>query len=308
LLTLGSLATIDRGNNISFVVPALFLYLLALHARRWLWVVAAITIISTIKFWGIYFVVGLLAHRKYRHAAWSLTLSATTNLIGIVVMHLRGFDYSLYTKIRNSVEVVLDRDYSDFVSPFAISFSGLSKRVACIFVQDGPCDMPSVSASMVGSSPVKIFLLLTCLFTVILLIRNQNVPAYVWMTAISGLGVVAVPDAPAYNAAVIIAALGAIISTSSPGSSSESGDIGSWQLITAIPIVASLTPAVLVHHEPWATSTVSGDELWWRSYYFTIPLSWFLFYASSILFALHLKRSGDEGPPPPQHTSRSRSQ
>ena len=292
LLSLGSIAALDRGNNVVFVVPLLYVYLMSLSKKRWALVVVSIVLISSIKVWGIYFVVGLIAFRKYRYVLASLALSITANVVGIIVMHVQGFENSLSEKIRNTIAVTLDRGYSDFVSTYAISFSGLTKRVACIFLQDGACNVPLVSQTVVGSSYVKLLILLASFLVTCHLIRDSRVPQYVWFTSIAGLGIVAVPDAPLYNAVVVVSALGAILMTSSDEVRSTSIVDGMWQFLTAIPIVGSLLSATFVHHGSWETSTISGDELWWRSYYFTIPISWVIFYIGGpVILANHTRFS-----------------
>ena len=291
LLTLGSLAALDRGNNVAFVSPLLFLYIVSLHRKKWGLVVLAVVLIAAIKIWSVYLIIGLVAFRKYRLAATALFLSGLVNLAGILVMHVRGFPESIVSKVRFTIDTMLSKGYADMVSAYAISFSGLTKRIACLVQQDGACDMIAVSNTSVGSSLIKSMILVLCLVVVVVLVRSRHVPPYVWMTAIGGLGIVAVPEAFVYNAVVVVGCLGAIVHTSmreptNPGVGSDK----SWELLSSLPLVASLTPAVFVHHQDWGTAIQMGDEILWRSYYWTIPIAWLFFFLGSTTLVTIVRR------------------
>lgn len=291
LLSIGSLASLDRGNNVAFVAPLLFVYLVSLHKKQWIWVVVAITLIATLKIWAVYLIVGLIAFRKYRLAMLSLFLSGLVNFLGILFMHLRGFPQPIFSKVRFTLEMMLDRDYADMVSAYAISFSGLAKRLACLAQQDGACNMISVSQTAIGSSIVKTLILIVCLAISFTLARSKHVPPFIWMTAFGGLGIVAVPEAFVYNAVVVVGALGAVLLTQTHNAPFlGNGKETAWQLLASIPLVFSLTPAALVHHRNWGTAIQTGDEIWWRSYYYTIPGSWIIFFIGSIVLLELIRR------------------
>jgi hypothetical protein len=148
--------------------------------------------------------------------------------------------------------------------------------------------MPEVSKAVVGSSIVKILIIIVCLVIVYGLLKIKNVPQYVWMTAISGLPVVAVPDAAIYNSSTVVAGLAAILAFQVVDQREVNQKLSKiWEILTSLPIVASLISFSAVSNSNRSTSALVNGSIYWRSYWYAIPTAWAVFYIGAILLALY---------------------
>ena len=117
-----------------------------------------------------------------------------------------------------------------------------------------------------------------CLVIVYGLLKIKNVPQYVWMTAISGLPVVAVPDAAIYNSSTVIAGLAAILAFQVVDQREVNQKLSKiWEILTILPIVASLISLSAVSNSNLSTSALVNGNIHWRSYWYAIPKAWAVF-------------------------------
>lgn len=288
LLSIGSLAAIDRANNVIFTVPILLGYIFAVHKSRWNLALFMVVLIAAIKLWAIFLIVALVAKGRYRHAGLAVFLSGLVNFLPIMVLHLLGHQYGLLAKLRFTVGAMFNVDLANYISTYSVSFSALSKRIFCTFNSNTACNMPEVSKAVVGSSIVKILIIIVCLVIVYGLLKIKNVPQYVWMTAISGLPVVAVPDAAIYNSSTVVAGLAAILAFQVVDQREVNQKLSKiWEILTSLPIVASLISFSAVSNSNRSTSALVNGSIYWRSYWYAIPTAWAVFYVGAILLALY---------------------
>jgi len=289
LLSIGSLAALDRANNVIFTVPLLFGYIFAVHKSRWNLALLMVVLIAALKIWAIFLIVALVARGRYRHAGLAVFLSGLVNFLPIMALHLLGHPYGLLAKLRFTVGAMFNVGYANHVSTYSISFSALLKRIFCIFNSNTACNMPEASRAVVGSSVVKTLIIIVCLVIVYGLFKIKNVPQYVWMTAISGLPVVVVPDAAIYNSSTVVAGLAAILAFQVVDQREVKQKLSKiWEILTSLPIVVSLISFSAVSNSNRSTSAllVNGN-IYWRSYWYAIPAAWAVFYIGAIVLALY---------------------
>jgi hypothetical protein len=85
VLSIPSLMTLDRGNNVALAVPALLAYLVALRKKRYSTVVVAVIAASLIKPQFVLLIVILLMLRKWKYALAAVLGVGITNLLAYLI-------------------------------------------------------------------------------------------------------------------------------------------------------------------------------------------------------------------------------
>lgn len=141
LATFPFLATLDRGNNLAFAVPFLWLFVLALHKHRASWAIAAVVVGSQIKPQIGLLVLGFLVVRRYREF-----VIATVASVGLFLMSFSIFwflpgglsplqefkDFILYTRFYDQYLPLTDTYPLNvsFVHLLGLAWEGLGLGVA----------------------------------------------------------------------------------------------------------------------------------------------------------------------------------
>jgi len=100
--TLPTLAALDRGNNLGFLVPALLVFLVALVQRRYQLVVAMIIVLAQFKPQYLVLVFALMAVREWKRAA-----QAAIGAVGLMAASFIIFGTQAFTQARLFVEYLV---------------------------------------------------------------------------------------------------------------------------------------------------------------------------------------------------------
>lgn len=268
VLTTGSISALDRGNHVVLLIPLLYFYVIAVEEERWNRAVGLLICVSLLKFWGIIFIVALIARRQW---ARSLLSALAVPLISAVAIGL--FPGSLMGNIRAMLAMVTNRDYSNSIAGYSISIVGFFRRVSCALTSTDVCNTRISSSSFFSSTYFSFTVLISLLTLVFILMKSKNTPTHIWIAALISLGFLSVPDAPVYNMS-LTAVIVAVFAT-------KKVVIDTWKLSNY-----SLLGALLVSNTPFTFysnavsrfSSTSGDNLpIFRSDYWIMPLAWIIF-------------------------------
>ena len=268
ILTTGCISALDRGNHVVLLIPLLYFFVLAIDEERWNRAVLLLLIMSLLKFWGIIFVIALIARKKWSH---SLIVVFATPTISLFV--LWGFPGSLLNNLQSMLAMVTNRDYSNSIAGYSISIVGFFRRIACAISSADVCNTKSFSSSFLSSTFFSLSILLLLVVFALVLMRTKNVPTHLWVAMLVGLGFLGVPDAPVYNLSLTVVII-AIIAKTKVGFTEWR--IANYTLLLAL--LVSNTPITLYSNSVSRFSSTGGDTTpIFRSDYWLIPFAWVLF-------------------------------
>lgn len=262
LVSAGGVAVLDRGNHVVVFVPLLVAYLLSIEKRKWLQAAIFLTLMSMLKFWGLIFVVALLARSKFRYALGSMFAAGAGS-----ILILAWFPGKLSDSVINMLRSAGNQDYSKMVSNYALSVKGFIGRIDC-FIQGEPiCNTATQTRPFISNPLLGLVIAIILLVLVYVLMRVRSVPPILWMSVLISLGILAVPDGPIYQASLITAIVALLTLLPSPIS------MVNWKWSSYALILAIILSSVPL------TVYVAGEDYPFRSYYLTIPVSWLTFIA-----------------------------
>ena len=268
ILTTGAISALDRGNHVVFFIPLLYFFVIAIDEGRWNRAALLLLLISLLKFWGIIFIIALIARRKWLH---SLIVSFATPTITLLL--LWAFPGSLPNNLRNMLAMVTNRDYSNSIAVYSISLVGLFRRIACAISSDGVCNTRSLSTSLLSFTFFSVGILIFLMILAIVVMRAKDVPTHLWVAMLVSLGFLGVPDAPVYNLSLTVAIV-AIIAKTNVG-------FAEWRIANSTLLLALLvsnTPITFFSNSGSRFSSTNGySPPIFRSDYWLVPIMWIVF-------------------------------
>lgn len=244
LATTGFIAAIDRGNAVPLMIPAAFAMIVS-NSRKTLIVAAGAAL--SIKFWGILLFPILLGRRKYREAAAGIVVAAVANL-GAAWL----FERNLGTAISRTAEAVLDRDYGNSISGFAVSFIAMVRRTACLLGDFALCPTAPEGESFPGPAimgGVAIVWVLVATWCA----RSAQMPLAIRFSPALAATFLLVPEAAIYNLSMITVV--ACLVLLQPPNSLVRGE--QWVLIVAVAL-STIPMALGLSPTPWLTLQRAG--------------------------------------------------
>lgn len=267
LTTTGTIAALDRGNHVLMLVPLLFGYLLAIHHGRWNSATWLLIVISLLKFWGIVFVVALIARSKYRHA-----MSAIIRTMILMFVLLMAFGESLTDSGIAMFKAVVNRDYGNTVAPYAFSIQGFIRRLDCLIQSESNCYTADHAKGWAASVYLSVTILIALLIVSFLFIKKSQSTPHIWMLFLVSVGIFGIPEAPVYQLSLLTAAIAAIFVTDNYKIQKE------WKWTTRvllIAVVVTSTPFTL--HSNQSIQLAEAELVRphvFRSDQWLIPLCW----------------------------------
>jgi hypothetical protein len=282
---IGALTAIDRGNHVAALIPLGLAYVISLERGKWNQAVFCLVLISMLKFWGIILIIGLVSQRRYKDSLKTVVLSVfgTLSLLAI-------FPGGFLEKISAMLRSVTNQDYAAKVSGYATSTHGLVKRISCSFSTKDWCNTEAHARSFFSSSFVSLVIMMFLIMWCIWLFRLAKAPVEIWGTAILALPLMAVPDAPTYNTAFVVAICALLFWSStkpnfsddvfqSEGLWKKSGTTLIWVIaISQIPITIFISNTDSVF-----SSGTSEVPPFFRLNYWTTPALWISFLIVTII-------------------------
>ena len=194
--SVGSIVAIDRANWVGFLAPLILLFVVLIDKGLWIRASLVLVLIAGLKFWGIIFVVGLIAKKQLKYALLCLILTPLSYLFFFVTAE---WNKNLFEKMRLTFAAITDKEYSSLISKYGVSIYSGIVRINCSYQDVGECDFNRPSAyldhSMVIAITCSAMLVLWASASMIYFARNR----FLAYTPLISLGFLAVPDAPAYN-------------------------------------------------------------------------------------------------------------
>jgi len=151
---IGTIATIDRGNHIGFVVLLLYLYLRAVQQQEWNKAIIWLGVLACLKWWCFLFVIPLLARKK-----WACAFKAGMTSAIITYAALGLFPGSLLFKVQQIFQTVTSRDIGSSAATFSISANTLWVRIGCLVRGQPSCTPWADWANGPVATSIKLMLL-----------------------------------------------------------------------------------------------------------------------------------------------------
>jgi hypothetical protein len=270
LITCGGIVAFDRGNHVAFFVPLLVGFLLSVQREKWRQAVILMTLMAMLKFWGILFVVVLIARSKWLHAVTSIFLAGILSAVLLI-----PFPGSFASSVKAMISMAGNRDYANAVSGYSISLHGFLRRTSCAVSSPNWCDTKAHGDSIWASPVVSIAIAIGLSLAVYFLVRNPKVPDLIWITSAVSLGFLAVPEAPMYNL-VLLAAIPAVIACLPEYSADPNWRLSTGAVMAAL--VVSQTPFTLFSTTASRFASGTSDSVVvFRSAYWITPSLWVTF-------------------------------
>jgi hypothetical protein len=237
-----------------------------------------LAILIGLKFWGVIFVVPLLASKRYSVVALGMVLGILTYVVPISF-----FTGEYFAKWRLMLSSISSPDIAAITAPYNLSFNGLVQRMSCLVRTHTWCDTNSPAANYEFQQIVTILVCLSVLALVFATTKylpnhqNLTIPFALVMP------IVAIPDAAPYVTVFAIPALAAFLKFSpstTPVSRSERGlgEASVLQQTTRVlqyALVVSVVPVPLyfVTTNMFASSNGQSSPVF-RIQYWVIPVAW----------------------------------
>lgn len=206
VLSFGFLTAFDRGNHVTLLLfPAvMFVSGVATENRRriLLWAIPLLLL----KFWGIFFLVALIARRFWRDFFLLLGLTAVSYL-----MPLAFFGGGFITNLRTMLAVNTNPDLYRLTAPYSLSLSGLVRRTICAVQSSGSCNLSAADKSYSWMAPLSVLILIAFLAIVLLALRRKQTGEVVSSALLLLIPILAIPDAGSYNAVFAVGILSCAI-------------------------------------------------------------------------------------------------
>ncbi len=274
-VTSGAIAAIDRGNHVVLIVPLLVGYLLAIKNEQWRRASFFLVLIAMLKFWGIIFVVALIARKQFAKSL-AVAVSASTASLAILLT----FPQSLGASLSGMLSMAGNRDYANSVAGFAISIQGLLRRIDCLFSDQEWCNSKLSGGALLSSTLISLLVAVLLTLIALILCASKGVPPHISTAAVVSLGFLAVPEAPVYNL-VLTTALVVVVVAQKEANIPQGWMASSVALLAAVSV--STLPVTLYSNglSQWASGSGEGLPVF-RSDFWLVPLSWIVFISLAI--------------------------
>lgn len=282
LLSYGTLTAVDRGNHVMFLVAPAYFLLASEKPRSQLSQAVLLGILIGLKFWGIVFVIPLLAWRRYGVVVKGLIIGAITYLIPIYF-----FTGDYFTKWNLMLSKNSSREMAAITAPYNLSVNGLVQRTVCVVRSQTWCNTNDPSTHFRFQSAIPI--LVAVFFMVLLFFTVKFFLAYRDLTTSFALAMpfIAIPDAAPYNTVFAVPAMAAFLKHYRTANREASTTNLDCQLPTQDPpsrgtyvmfslaLVVTLLPIPLyfVTTNMFASSNGQSSPVF-RIQYWVVPLVW----------------------------------
>jgi Glycosyltransferase family 87 len=197
LLTLGTLTALDRMNPILFIPFLLYCYLTAIEEKRFTKAAILISLMVSIKFWALLFIVPIVYAKKVKALVFAIALSMTLYIVPLLI--LPG---SLVVEMKNSLESILDREYGSGISKYSISTYGLILKLKC-FLNSTTCEPTRLGDQFSRGILLVLFLAFLYIFISIFSIKTLSEYPDIKYVPLISIGYLSVPEAASYNAVLM---------------------------------------------------------------------------------------------------------
>ena len=276
----GSLAAIDRGNHIAFLVPLVYLYLCAIEEHKWKTARNLLVVISLLKFWGIIFIIPLVFNRRVRDVVITILQTLLISMISIAF-----FPGKFWAKVDSMIQMVTNKDYSNSIAGYSVSFFGLTRRTACYLSTRSWCNTKTFVGTFWTSTAALLILtvLVLVVFLVLQLTGSRGRRRLLLLSPL--LGITCIPDAPRYNTVLLIVIVALVIRfahlDAQAGKFSPESRLSSFTVLLGLSCFVSLIPITLRTEQVTRFSSGTGEgptlarlDLWLVPFSFAVVLTY----------------------------------
>lgn len=292
-LTFGTIASVDRGNHIAWLVGPAFFFLISLVNCRNYRAFVFLLVIASLKFWGVLFLLPVLILRRFK-----LLTSAGVSIAFAFTFPLLFLGNSFVENFQTMISVNASSKISSITAPYNMSLNGLFQRVACIARTNRWCNTSDPIYHFHGQTLITLLivaLLVAWISIVLIFLRQYN---GIKLTSVLLIPILVIPDAAAYTSVFSVAILATLILyEKSDKSCLHTFDNPRFRLIhlshatIRIGLLSSMIPI------PFGITTLSifgasngGSPPIFKLQYWLIPLSWVPFFIVSTVAAFsHLR-------------------
>lgn len=278
LISIGTIGAIDRGNHVLILPLLIYGYFISVEKQNWKRATVLLIMISLVKFWGIIYVVALIAKSRYRDA-----IIAVCYTILMTVVLLIPFKGSLSATIQAMLRAVTNRELGNTLAPFAFSAHVFFRRFICAVESETSCSLYDQKNRWVASPYLSVAILTVLLLLVVLIMRESSETPHVWMLTLASVGFLGIPEAPVYQLVVLSGAIAAVLATETFSIPSH-WKLTTWALIVAV--VISSVPFNIYLDRDTRFSTLAYIGPFFRSDQWLIPFCWLIAFAVATTAAM----------------------
>jgi hypothetical protein len=297
ILNVGTFSTLDRGNHVGWMVPLAFWFLSAVYKSNWTHASIALSLLVSVKWWGVLFALGLVVYHKWGH----LFRSA---LLAIVMNHLAlgFFAGSYHFKVSSIYEWLFDRDLTAQVATYSVSASTFFVRMSCFLQQSDYCNFVSghqgaasgSDADGATSAPLARFVLVIVICALLYWIgRRLTKTPELFLSLLPLLSIVVLPEAGIYNISLIGSGLATLVqSENSRGNRENLTDEFRVKRTITVLMLLMIAPVGYYYRNPGSLNGLTSDGYVLRIQYITVPVLALTCLLVTLTFALRHHTSG----------------
>ena len=269
ILNVGLISALDRGNHVIWMTPILYWYLVSIHRGRTDQTILALSLLSSLKWWGFWFFLPLLIQRKWREISMSAAIT-----VGINHVAFGFYPGSYISKLSETAKVVFDREYGAEVAKYSINLTSVFTRFICLARGDNYCDFSSSWANGTVATYGKISILLILLSVLYWIGVRIQPSSQDFLSLVPLIGILALPEAGMYNIALVTSGLALLITRRSNELTTdlEKPDRPKLSRKLTILMMAIQLPVGLMITRQTPLSGLSSDGYTLRLQYLSVPL------------------------------------
>lgn len=235
--------------------------------------------LASLKFWGIIFIISLLLNRRFWESIKAVCFTTVISLAALIT-----FPGSLDGKLRIMFEMVSNKEYSNSIAGYALSFFGLARRTGCLLSTQTWCNTRSYVGTFWTSTAAIGLITAGALLILVVLHCVGFKHRIIAVLLTSTIGIVLVPDAPRYNSVFVIVLVSLVLYFHRNHADAKSAwtfrDTVPW--ILGIAIAVTLMPLTLGTNSLTRFSTGTGEgPLIARLDFWLVPLLFMITFLSS---------------------------
>lgn len=280
ILAAGTIATLDRGNHIGFLVTPTYLYLSAMATGKSRSVVLWGVVVAALKFWGVLFLLPLLVLRRLKNLVLAGSLTVLAYLIP-----LASFEGGFASSVRTMFQVNVSNRIASITAPYNISANGLVQRVVCGARRGHWCNTSDQANHYALQGIVAIVVvaaLLVCIALIVVAFADIPLVGLGCLTAVPQF---VVHDAALYSTVFSCCLLALAISWSHGSQDQVSALARQNPLVMALMnsvLVVTVVPiAMTIKSLSWWASSNGSANPEFKIQYWLYPMSWLFFFVAS---------------------------
>lgn len=195
LLSIGSIAAIDRGNFIVSILPLSYIFL---TSRSKYTQNLSLFFLINLKFWGMIFLIILLSQKRYKEFFLVVGTTITFNIITIQLVF-----GDIINSLRQILISITSTEYRDIVQEYSISIFGLIRRSNCLMIDNQNCNGAFDEIPFLAFVIFYLVLIINLIISYLYAKKSELAPS-IRYAPILICSFLLVPEAPIYQISMVI--------------------------------------------------------------------------------------------------------